>query len=597
MVPSDIRLILRKAAGYALSDESRWYKACGLSLLVNLVLMPLVFLFIMPQQSPAEPQPVFMLSGGLQVNWSEGGEEPGGEEALLDDEDEDEEEVEEEDLEDEDMEIEQEVLNRLAKEREDIFSIPSHGSGSIAYVDIDEEDEELEDDEDTEVTLLDSEAEDMEEETLDNEEEEEEEENPKEEVKAAQGEEEGGQETAAKTSWEDIFAKKHPKTSPSSPPKTSEADKKIESLMAVNPYAEEGVSSPPAAGTVTGSFFGEGEAQLPDLLVWLPPDIKLAGLISLSLLRSRPDREVFETTFQKLPYFDTIATGSDLEFFQQLDAVLIASNDPSDVRETYLMLRHNQDEKMIRKAVSKHFAALGVKPNWYRISGIDVVQPSQKSFETLPWIYFFPQEKVVGIVHIDKRDSIKTILAIPGSGKDSPAHLIGPLERLLRFGAGMPEGAQEDGKTMPPGVVVGSIQFDQLMGKYQKNPTFPLPVETIIVGRIGQEAISVEGMARFPETDGPQKFIDGWKTTLEPLRKNKISKLLGIDKLLDFPVWQKHEDGSLTLQALVPSERVGPLLALIRLITGAEKSLVEANTPGAKKDTAKKPPEKKPLKK
>jgi hypothetical protein len=590
MVPPDISLALRKAAGFARSDESRWYKACGLSLLVHLLLMPLVFFFIMPQRSPAEPQPVFMLSGGLQVNWTEGGEEPGGEEALLDDEAGDEEEVEGEDVEDEDMEIEEEVLKRLAKERKDIFSIPHHGSGSFTYVDIDEEDEELEDDEDTEVTLLDNEAEDMEGETLDGEKEEG---TPKEEVEASQGGEEGGQgavEPAAKTPWEDIFAKKkHPETSPALPPKKSEADKKIETLMAVNPYAEEGVSSFPAAGTVTGSFFGEGEAQLPDLLVWLPPDIKLAGLISLSLLRSRPDREVFETTFQKLPYFDTIASGSDLELFQQLDAVLIASNDPSDVRETYLMLRHNQDEKMIRKAVSKHFAALGVKPNWYRISGIDVVQPSQKSFETLPWIYFFPQEKVVGIVHIDKRDSIKTILDIPGSGKNSPAHLIGPLERLLRFGAGMPEGAQEDGKTMPPGVVVGSVQFDQLMGKYQKNPTFPLPVETIVVGRIGHETVSVEGMARFPETDGPQKFIDGWKTALEPIRKNKISKLLGIDKLLDFPVWQKHEDGSLTLQALVPSERVEPLLALIRLITGAEKSLVEANAPGAKKDAVKKP--------
>lgn len=591
MEPGDVKIAFRQLlsaiVAYLRSREGMWYKAGSISFGVHLILMPIVFFFILRFEKPRETQPVFMLSGGLHFNSveSEDSDLYADELDLLDDE------AEDEDWDDdEDMEIEKEVLERLAKEREDIFSLPLHDSPSIAYIDIDEDDEdedwedweEDEEDEDTEVEILDELADEFEDE------EEEDEPESKTDVKiAGKKDEPESASSGKKTHWEDIFAKKVKKGKTE---KRSEADKKIEGLMAINPYSDDSEPLETGKNFVGGSFFGEGEAQLPDLLLWLPPDIKMAGLISLSLLRSRPDREVFERTFQKLPYFDSIAAGSDLDFFQQIDAVLIATYNPFDVKETYLMLRHNQDEKMIRKAVSRHFKALGVKANWYKISGRDVVQPPKKYFEKIPWIYFFPKDKIVGIVHISKRESIKTLMDTPSSMENPSMHLVGPLERLMRFGCGMPEGAQEEGRVMQPGVVVGSVQFDELLAELNKKKAelnkkkkFPLPMETMVVGRFGQQHISVEGTARFPDTQGPVNFIDRWKNTLDPIRKHKIIKVLGIDKILDFPVWKKGDNGSLTLQALVPSDRVEPLLALIRLLTGGEKETVKKHVPPKKK--------------
>jgi hypothetical protein len=590
MEQADLKVALRMLGAaiwkYFRSSQGRWYKAGSISFAVHLLVMPIVFFFILRFEKPQPDEPVFMLSGGLRVVHSEGGddEELDDEDlALLDDEAGDEDWEDDEELEDdEDMAIEEEVLKRLAEEREDIFSLPSSGSHTVAYIDIDEEDEDEEDDIDILDDLADEDDED-EENDVDQDESE-----PETELAGAETTPAGEGEKAKEVpSWEDIFAKKGGKkvaVEGSKPAKKSKADLKIESLMEQNPYSDDAPSPPAAQGFVMGSFFGEGESQLPDLLLWLPSDIKMAGLISLSLLRSRPDREVFETTFQKLPYFDSIAGGSDLDFFQQLDAVLIATQNPFDVKETYLMLRHNQDEKMIRKAVSRHFAALGVKENWYRVSGVDVVQPSKKNFDKIPWIYFFPQDKVVGIVHISKRDSIKTLMQVPGSQSavESSTHLIGPLERLMRFGANMPEAAQEDGRMLPPGIVVGSVQFDELLEELNKQKKFPLPVETMVVGRFGEQNISVEGTARFTDLKDPERFISRWNTMVDPIRKHKIVKILGIDKILDFPVWKEGENGSMTLQALVPPERVEPLLALIRLITGAEKATVEKHAPPKK---------------
>jgi hypothetical protein len=580
MESSDIhaafRQLLRVLLLYARQKDLTWLKASSISFAAHLIVMPLLFLLVMPPKKPPGRQPVFMLAGGLRITEVESEEGGSAKEdlSLLD------EEAEEEEY--DETEIDKRVLEKLAQERKEIFSLPVQHSPIITYTDIDEEEEE-EDEEEAATTAT---AEDEERTILDEAAGEEEGENKTAGLEKAKGKVrepgEGQGETKPALRWEDIFAKNRPVEK--LPPAKTEADGKIESLMAANPYDDGAAARLPPGTMLTGSFFGEGEGQLPDLLVWLPPDIRLAGLISLSIIRSRPDREVFEKTFKKLPYFDSVAAGSDLDFFQQLDAVLIATNNPFDVKETFLVLRHNQDEKMIRKAVSKHFASMGVKENWYRISGKDVVQPSKKSFDKIPWIYFFPAEKVVGVVHISRRGSIKTLMDAQSADAGGASHLVGPLERLMRFGTGMPEGAKsEDGQAMPAGVVVGSVHFDEIMAGLDKSKKFPLPAETMVIGRFSGNLVSVEGTALFPDGEGPKKFLAQWQNTLKPLRQNKILKFFGIEKILDFPVWKEGSGGNLTLQALVPPERVEPLLALIRLITGGENKTLEDKFPPPKK--------------
>ncbi|MFH1435092.1 MAG: hypothetical protein ABIJ56_05205 [Pseudomonadota bacterium] len=605
-------------AAFVRRKKHLWLKAGSLSFLVHLLVMPVVFFFVLRfEKPPADKQPVFMLSGGLQIKTVK--DEPA--ETLIDellglDDEEEDELFDDEDLEDledddEDMDLEREVLKRLAEEREDIFSIPARKSPEISLYELDDEEDEEED----ELELLDELAEEIvDEEDVDELEgevgDEEDEEDDMGSTLAGAGDKakEGDGEKDEKDPveaaappgkpghWQNIFAGKvmgkkaqdggGPESKGESAEKTeAKINEKIEEIMEANPYSAGG--EPEAAGqpSVAGSFFGEGEDQLPDLLVWLPPDIKLAGLISLSMLRSRPDKEIFEGSFEKMPYFDSIAGGSDLDFFQQIDSVLIATKDPFDITETYLMLRHNQDEKMIRKAVSRHFRSFGIKENWYRISGRDVVQPSKKQFNKLPWVYFFPRDKIVGVVHISKRDSIKTMIDSTSNESGNGVHLIGPLERLLRLGYGMPAGAQEDGRTIPPAVVAGSVEFDKIMAQMNKGKNFPLPVEAMVIGRFGQSIVSVEGAARFENDQDPQKFIAMWNEKLEPIRNHKLIKMLGINKLIDFAVWKEGQDKHLTLEGLLPPERMEPLLTLIRLLTGGK---IEIET----KKTIPKPPDK-----
>ncbi len=576
-----------------------WFKAGSLSFLVHLLVMPVVFFFVLRfEKPPADQQPVFMLSGGLQIKTvKDDSEETLIDELLgLDDEEEDElfddEDLEDLEDDDEDMDLEREVLKRLAEEREDIFSIPVRESPEISIYEMDDEEDEEEDEEDEEdeLELLDELAEEIvDEEDIDELEDDEGStlagagDTAKEgDGKKVEKDPEGAASPPGEPEhWQNIFAKKlmdkkkqngdmSESKGESTEKVEAKIDEKIEEIMEANPYSTDGEPDAADQPVVAGSFFGEGEDQLPDLLVWLPPDIKLAGLISLSLLRSRPDHEIFESSFTKMPYFDSVAGGSDVDFFKQIDSVLIATKDPFDIAETYLVLRHNQDEKMMRKAVSRHFRSFGIKENWYRISGRDVVQPSKKHFKKLPWAYFFPRDKIVGVVHISKRDSIKTIIDSTSNESGSGVHLIGPLERLLRLGYGMPAGAVEDEHTIPPAIVAGSVEFDKIMAEMNKGKNFPLPVETMVIGRFGQNIVSVEGAARFENEQDPQKFIAMWNEKLEPIKNHKLIKMLGINKLIDFAVWKEGQDRHVTLEGLLPPERMEPLLTLIRLLTGGK---------------------------
>jgi len=511
--------------------DLRWLKSGSISVAVHLLLFPVIFLFVLPLQKPVRRNPVFLLSGGLRIEISQNEKE---ENPILSTLDEEAESQEDEDV--DETEIDKRVLQKLAEERKDIFSLSVRKTPGIIYSEIEEEEDE--------------DSEDVKEELN------------KEEVKKTS-------KTKPRAEWEDIFQKKGGKKEESE--KFSEADKKIEELIASNPYESDSFNSPAVTGIITGSFFGEGEEILPDLLLWLPSDSRFCALVSLSILRSRSDRDILENTLKKLPYFGSVAEGSDLNLFNELDAIMIASKNPFELSQTQIFARHNTDEKLIRKAVSKHFKALGAKENWYRIGGKDVVLPLKEDYGKIPWVYFFPQEKVIGIVHISQRDNIKLLMDHTCTEKGKCVHLMGDLERLMRTGFGMPpKFVDSSGRTLPAGVVVASVGFDEILSLLGKNQFLPSPVQAMVVGRFAEGPVSVEGVAHFGNEEDQKNFMTGWQKLLQPLRESKILKFFGIEKLIDLPVWKEGENKTVTLQAVVPPERIEPFLALIRLITGGE---------------------------
>jgi hypothetical protein len=518
------------------------------SLAIHLMLLPLVYLVLLfePERDRTK---VFMLEGGIAVG--EGGayaDEP-----------------------EEDWALEEDEPEEEADERFDRWGMPKPGARFEAEDDPDWDEDwyenidlEEESDDPTDVTVIIDE--DLEEEPtddidLDDYDIELDDEEPDEEIEEEIEERFGSQ----LESWDTLFSEAESEAEEEDPATVDP----ILALIDRNPYEDvsDGNEDAPLAPFSGAPLPVTEDPRLPELLDWMPTDSLMAALISLDLLRAREDRELLEETFQSLGYFRQIAGGSELSFFDDIEAVLIASNDPMDVQETFIILRHDLEEDQVRDAIDSQFRSLDVDPNWYEVEGRRVVHATQEDFEKLPWIYFIPRPGHVAVLHESKRDRLTTYMGSSGFGPGAEARLIGELERHMRMGLVAPQLEQPEEPEPPVAVALGSVMFGDAFKRVVDGSAFPSPADVMLTGRFAPTGeVAMHASALFDEEDQVTAFLETWAETTGPLREDDFLKLIGIPRLIDLATFEP--DGRrLVLTADVPPEHVVKLLALTRLLT------------------------------
>lgn len=618
------------------------------SLAIHLLLLPFAYVVILFEPEPDETE-VFMLEGGIASG-------PGGEYESERDEDwedvlremEDEDEVEEDLVFDDDEDLEE--IDYDDEEKFDQWGLPRPGarfteededdpdwdSDWFDNIELDDEDDDggssvtsiIDDDldpdyddvlDEDEYEIVDLDDYDIE---LSGEEEDEEEldEQLEKEIEKKYG--------SDLKKWDSIFAeaeeegdgppspvKKPPATSA---PEVSAVEDPIMALIDTNPYEylSEGNEDEPL-DPLSGTLPVVEDPRLPELLDWMPSDSLMAALISLDLLRAREDREELERTFQSLGYFHQIAGGSELSFFDDIDAVLIASGDPLDVEETFVILRHRLGDEEIQEAIDAQFESLGVDASWYEVDGRRVVQPKKEDFEKLPWIYFIPRPGYVAVLHISKRERLTTYMGSESFGPGAETRLIGDLERHMRMGMVVPslelaqehdgqeeedEDEEEEVNEPPIAVALGSVLFGDAFKAVVDGGPFPVPGEVMLTGRFPPSGdVHIQGSAVFAEEEDVGGFLDQWKSTTGLLKKDTLLKLIGVDGLLGLAEFTQESEHRLKLDARVTPEEVGRLLALVRLLTAEpeeklsteqREQLKEKKDAEEKKASSKKTPKK-----
>ena len=589
------------------------------SLAIHLALAPLVILVMLFEPEP-ESVRVFLLEGGLALG--------DGLDSEWDDEDEDWDDDEDWD-EDEDEDWDEEAVDTTDPEKFDQWGFPRPGAFDEdeededwdsdwftrkKWTDDDEDDEDWDDEEEDDGDIIDDDLDDEDDELVDLDEYDIDIEDEDRDEEAIQEQIEGFGSGAKK--WESLFADADEPEDETQPKPsaietgTSPIDEKILAFIERNPYEDlaEG-NDATSEQYLSGVDFEDFDARLPELLDWMPPDSLMAALISLDLLRARPDREELEKTFKSLGYFRQIAGGSELSFFDDIDAVLIASSDPLDVEETFVILRHRLDDEKVHDAIDKQFKSLKLDSNWYEVDGRSVVQPDKGSFEKLPWIYFLPRPGYVAVLHVSKRDRLTTYMGSESFGPGASARLVGDLERYMRLGLVAPmiqagivdsEGNPTDSaEPLPVAVVLGSVMFADAFKDVVDGSAFPSPGEVMLMGRFGEDGeVEIEGNADFETEEDVDLFFTQWLKVIEPLRKNVLMKLIGAVDLIDLARWERADHGRVELHADVEADDVVRLMALVRLLTAEPADKLDEHAkkklaPGKKAPKPKAPPKKK----
>ncbi len=83
-----------------------------------------------------------------------------------------------------------------------------------------------------------------------------------------------------------------------------------------------------------------------DLKPFAPDDANLVVLLRSDKLRASPHRRNVETLLSALPDYDTLLGGTGLSPIQDLDVLLIATNDPRSITATFLAARYPDSAKL-----------------------------------------------------------------------------------------------------------------------------------------------------------------------------------------------------------------------------------------------------------
>ncbi len=377
--------------------------------------------------------------------------------------------------------------------------------------------------------------------------------------------------------------------------KSASLDGAIKTFIEKNPYEAGAGGTGVLDGPGPGTTLGEPVNGFDDLLAWIPPDCLMASLISLSGLREREDREDLEKTLGSLKTFKAIAGGVDLSLLDSIDSILIASMDPMDEQETYVILRHGKSEEEIAEVIDARFALAGAKTNWYEMNGRKVAQASPETSDMLPWVYFMPRPGYLAVIHLAHRDRLSLLMS---SGQADPtaagsARIIGDLERHLRMGLVQPEilpgpvvvhdaDVQPVVPPAPVSVVLGSVMFGDAFKNLVDGTVFPVPGEVLLTGRLeGDGKVLVQGSAMFLLDGQSEGFISEWNEHVSALEMDPLITLIGASSLIGLPVWSMDGPRRILMDAEVQASDVPRLMALVRLLVAAPEDKLPPEDPGS----------------
>jgi hypothetical protein len=126
-----------------------------------------------------------------------------------------------------------------------------------------------------------------------------------------------------------------PPTAPPAPPPPPPSGARVAA------HNKEGISTPKAA---------KPEPTPPpatsDLKPFAPDDANLVVLLCSQKLRASPHRQSVETLLSALPDYNTLLGGSGMSPLQDLEALLIATNDPRSITATFLAASYVDSPKM-----------------------------------------------------------------------------------------------------------------------------------------------------------------------------------------------------------------------------------------------------------
>lgn len=169
-----------------------------------------------------------------------------------------------------------------------------------------------------------------------------------------------------------------------------------------------------------------------DLKPFAPEDANLVLLLRSEKLRNSPHRANVESLLSALPDYNTLLGGTGLSPIQDLDALLIATNDPRSVIATFLAARY-PDSPRLRSVIGRP-----LQPGDPRV--FRTLQPGLTVL-TKPEGAAKLDEALAGKVDAGDDPRVRWLRDLEQFGKaDGPALMvtIADVQSLMHFGGGLP---------------------------------------------------------------------------------------------------------------------------------------------------------------
>jgi hypothetical protein len=169
-----------------------------------------------------------------------------------------------------------------------------------------------------------------------------------------------------------------------------------------------------------------------DLKPFAPDDANLVLLLRSEKLRSSPHRANVESLLSALPDYNTLLGGTGLSPIQDLDALLIATNDPRSVIATFLAARY-VDSARLRGLIGRPL--MPGDPRVFRTlqPGLTVLTKPEGAARL--------DEALAGKVDAGDDPRVRWLRDLEQFGKvDGPALMvtIADVQSLMQFGGGLP---------------------------------------------------------------------------------------------------------------------------------------------------------------
>jgi hypothetical protein len=169
-----------------------------------------------------------------------------------------------------------------------------------------------------------------------------------------------------------------------------------------------------------------------DLKPFAPDDANLVVLLRSDKLRASPHRRNIEALLSGLPDYDTLLGGTGLSPIQDLDALLIATNDPRSVVATFLAARY-VDSPRLREVLGRRL--MPGDPRVFRTlkPGLSVLTRPEGAAKL--------DQALAGAADAGDDPRVQWLKQLERFGRDEGAAVqvtMGDVPALLHFGGGLP---------------------------------------------------------------------------------------------------------------------------------------------------------------